>query len=160
MQSLFNSIDARVTAWMAKHGVRLTRIALGIVFLWFGFIKFVPGWSPAAELATRTISTLTFDLVPPHVSLPVLALWESLIGIGLLTGRFLRATLFLLFVQMPGTMVPLFLFPDATFRAFPYAPTMEGQYIIKNLVLVAAAIVVGATARGGYLTSTGTREAR
>lgn len=154
MQSLFNTVDARITGWMARYGVTLTRVALGIVFLWFGFIKFVPGWSPAAELATRTISELTFGAVPPHVSLPILAAWESIIGIGLLTGLYLRATLFLLFVQMPGTMMPLFLFPEETFRAFPYAPTMEGQYIIKNLVLVAAAIVVGATARGGHLSST------
>lgn len=155
MLSHFNTIDTRITDWMAQHGVRLTRIALGIVFLWFGFIKFVPGWSPAADLATRTISELTFGTVPPSVSLPLLAAWESLIGIGLLTRRYLRTTLLLLFVQMPGTMMPLFLFPAETFRAFPYAPTMEGQYIIKNLVLVAAAIMVGATARGGYLTSTG-----
>lgn len=155
MRSYFDTVDTRITGWMARFGVPLTRIALGIVFLWFGAIKFVPGWSPAADLATRTISELTLGLVPPHVSLPLLAAWESLIGLGLLTGRYLRATLLLLFVQMPGTMLPLLLFPGETFRAFPYAPTMEGQYIIKNLVLIAAAIVVGATARGGYLTNRG-----
>jgi uncharacterized membrane protein YkgB len=153
MNSRFDAIDARITAWMARHGIPLTRIALGVVFLWFGFIKFVPGWSPAADLATRTSSELTLGLVPPRVSLPLLAAWESLIGLGLLSGRYLRTTLLLLFVQMPGTVTPLFLFPDETFRAFPYAPTLEGQYIIKNLVLVAAAIVVGATARGGRLSS-------
>ena len=146
-----DSIDLRITTWMARHGITLTRIALGIVFLWFGIIKFVPTWSPAAELATRTIECLTVGLVPPALSLPLLAAWESLIGIGLLTGRYLRATLFLLFAQMPGTLTPLVLFPDETFRAFPYAPTLEGQYIIKNLVLIGAAIVVGATVRGGQL---------
>jgi hypothetical protein len=62
-------------------------------------------------------------------------------------------TLLLLFVQMPGTMMPLLLFPAETFRAFPYAPTLEGQYIIKNLVLVSAAIVIGATVRGGRLSA-------
>jgi len=147
-------VDLRITAWMAKHGVTLTRIALGIVFLWFGAIKFVPGWSPAADLATRTIERLTFGLVSPALGLPVLAAWEVLIGVGLLTGRFLRLTLLLLFVQMPGTMMPLLLFPQETFVAFPHAPTMEGQYIIKNLVLVSAAIVVGATVRGGQLSVT------
>ncbi len=151
-------IDIRITAWMARHGVTLTRIALGIVFLWFGIIKFVPTWSPAAELATRTIERLTVGLVPPAVSLPLLAAWESLIGIGLLTGRYLRTTLFLLFAQMPGTLTPLVLFPDETFRAFPYAPTLEGQYIIKNLVLIGAAIVVGATVRGGQLQATAQAE--
>jgi uncharacterized membrane protein YkgB len=150
---VFDPLDARVTAWMARRGVTLTRVALGIVFLWFGGIKFVPEWSPAAEVATRTITQLSFGLVPPAISLPMLAAWESAIGLGLLSGRFLRTTLLLLFVQMPGTMMPLFLFPDECFRAFPYAPTLEGQYIIKNLVLVAAAIVIGATVRGGQLVS-------
>jgi hypothetical protein len=71
----------------------------------------------------------------------------------LLTGRFLRVTLALLFLQMPGTVLPLFFFPKETFIAFPHAPTLEGQYIIKNLVLVAAGLVVGATVRGGRLTA-------
>ena len=144
-------VDVRITAWMATHGITLTRIALGVVFLWFGAIKFVPGWSPAADLAGRTIEQITFGMIRPEVGLPVLAAWESLIGIGLLLGRYLRLTLLLLFAQMPGTMLPLILFPAETFTAFPHVPTMEGQYIIKNLVLIAAAIVVGATVRGGEL---------
>ncbi len=134
---------------MARNGVTLTRLALGVVFLWFGSIKFVPEWSPAADLATRTIEQLTAGVVKPAVALPLLAVWESLIGLGLLTGRFLRLTLLLLFLQMPGTMLPLLFFPAETFAAFPYSPTLEGQYIIKNVVLVSAAIVIGATVRGG-----------
>ena len=78
------------------------------------------------------------------------ATWEVLIGIGLLTGRFLRITLLLLWVQMLGTMLPL-VFSSQTFSSFPFVPTLEGQYIIKNLVLVSAAIVVGATVRGRRL---------
>lgn len=144
-------VDVRITTWMAVHGITLTRLALGVVFLWFGAIKFVSGWSPAADLAGRTIERLTFGTITPEIGLPILAAWESLIGIGLLLGRFLRLTLLLLFAQMPGTMLPLILFPSETFLAFPYSPTMEGQYIIKNLVLVAAAIVIGATVRGGRL---------
>jgi uncharacterized membrane protein YkgB len=146
-------LDLRITSWMARHGVTITRLALGIVFLWFGVIKFVPGWSPAAGLATRTIERLTFGLLKPQISLPLLATWETLIGLGLLTGRYLRATLALLFLQMPGTVLPLFFFPRETFTAFPHVPTLEGQYIVKNLVLVAAALVVGATVRGGKLSS-------
>lgn len=151
-------IDIRITTWMARHGVTLTRFALGVVFLWFGIIKFVPTWSPAAELATRTIERLTFGTIPPTLSLPILAGWETLIGLGLLSGRSLRVTLLLLFAQMPGTLTPLLLFPAETFRAFPYAPTLESQYIIKNLVLVGAAIVVGATVRGGQLQATAAAE--
>jgi uncharacterized membrane protein YphA (DoxX/SURF4 family) len=126
-------------------------VALGVVFLWFGALKFVPGLSPAQDLAARTIEVLTFGVVEPELALPVLAAWECLIGIGLLLGRFLRATLLLLAVQMVGTMTPLFLFPTETFTQFPIAPTLEGQYIIKNLVLIGAAMVVGATVRGGEL---------
>jgi uncharacterized membrane protein YphA (DoxX/SURF4 family) len=131
--------------------VPFSRIALGIVFLWFGALKFVPDLSPAEDLAARTVETLTLGLVPPSVSVPVLAAWECAIGIGLLSGRFLRLTLLLLAVQMAGTVTPLVLFPNETFTRFPWAPTLEGQYIIKNVVLIAAAMVVGATVRGGRL---------
>jgi uncharacterized membrane protein YphA (DoxX/SURF4 family) len=136
---------------MARDGVMLLRLSLGIVFFWFGFLKFFPNVSPAQDLATRTISAITLGMIPPEASLPVLAAWECLIGIGLLTGLWMRATLLLMFVQMLGTITPMFLFPDEVFLRFPYAPTMEGQYIIKNLVLVSAGLVIGATVRGGGL---------
>lgn len=144
-------LDRRITLWMARHGIPLTRWALGVVFLWFGALKFIPNLSPASDLATRTMTRLTFGLVPGELALPLLATWEALIGIGLLSGKFLRATLLLLFLQMLGTLTPLLLFPAETFQTFPLVPTLEGQYIIKNLVLVAAAILVGATVRGGYV---------
>ena len=146
-------LDRRITTWMADHGLTVLRIALGIVFLWFGALKFFPGLSPAEELAGRTIETLTRGVVPTSVALPVLATWECAIGIGLLVGRWMRAVLLLLFVQMLGTITPLALFPGETWSQFPIAPTLEGQYIIKNVVLVAAAIVLGATVRGGELTA-------
>lgn len=152
LNSRFHKLDRRVTRFMAENGITLLRISLGIVFFWFGVIKFVPGLSPADELATRTISTLSFGIVPPEISRPVLALWETLIGLGLITGRFMRATLLLLFVQMLGTVTPLVLFPRETWGVFPIAPTLEGQYIIKNIVLVSAGLVIGATVRGGGLT--------
>ncbi|MFL5468150.1 MAG: DoxX family membrane protein [Gemmatimonadaceae bacterium] len=147
----FNSLDARITHWMARYGVPLLRISLGVVFLWFGALKFFPGLSPAQDLAARTILRLSFGLVGPAISVPVLAAWECLIGLGLLTGIFMRATLLLLAVQMAGTLTPLVLFPSEVFLRIPYAPTLEGQYIIKNAVLISAAIVIGATVRGGRL---------
>ncbi len=155
----FDAVDERLTRWMAKHGVTLLRVSLGVVFLWFGALKFFPSMSPAADLATKTISALTFGAVGPAVSLPVLAAWECLIGVGLLTGRAMRATLFLMWTQMAGTIAPLFLFPSEAFSRVPYAPTLEGQYIVKNLVLVAAGIVVGATVRGGRLVAEPTESA-
>ncbi len=145
----FDRLDAGITHWLAQHGVRLMRIALGIIFFWFGVLKFFPNLSPAQDLAIRTIDLLSFGLIPGIVSLWVLAAWECLIGLGLITGRFLRATLLLLMLQMLGTITPLVLFPAETFLRFPYAPTLEGQYIIKNIVLVTAGLVIGATVRGG-----------
>jgi uncharacterized membrane protein YphA (DoxX/SURF4 family) len=146
---LFKTVDVKLTRWMARYSVMILRVGLGIVFLWFGVLKFFPDLSPAEELATRTIETLTFGIVQPQLALPMLATLETLIGLGLIAGKFLRITLLLLLFQMIGTVTPLFLFPAETFTQFPYAPTLEGQYIIKNIVLVAAGLVIGATVRGG-----------
>jgi uncharacterized membrane protein YphA (DoxX/SURF4 family) len=148
---MFDRIDTGVTNWMAKNGIVVLRVSLGIVFLWFGVLKFFPNLSPAQDLATRTIELLTFGLVKGNVSIPLLALWETVIGLGLITGRYMRVTLLLLLVQMLGTITPLFLFPTEAFERFPFAPTLEGQYIIKNIVLVSAGLVIGATVRGGRL---------
>jgi uncharacterized membrane protein YphA (DoxX/SURF4 family) len=146
-------VDRRITRWMADHGLLLMRLALGVVFLWFGALKFFPGLSPAETLAGRTIETLSLGYISAGTAVVILAVWECLIGLGLLIGRFMRATLALLFLQMLGTLTPLVLFPSETFLAFPYAPTLEGQYIIKNAVLIAGAVILGATVRGGRITS-------
>jgi len=151
LEDVFDRVDSRVAGWLANHGLSLLRISLGIVFLWFGALKYLPGGSPAQELATRTISVLTFGHIPPSVSLVVLATWECLIGIGLIFGLFMRTTLVVMLVQMMGTVSPLILFPSETFTVFPYGLTLEGQYIIKNLVLISAGLVLGATVRGGTI---------
>ena len=153
MKKTFDRIDTRVTALMARYGLVLLRVSVGIVFLWFGFLKFFPGLSPAEDLAIRTIGRLTGGLLAPHTSIVILAAWETLIGVGLLFGLFMRGTLLLLWLQMLGTMTPLFLFPSEVFTRIPYAPTLEGQYIIKNMVLISAGIVLGATVRGGRIVS-------
>ncbi|MGQ9815542.1 MAG: DoxX family membrane protein [Candidatus Roseilinea sp.] len=151
MRRRADRIDARITRWMARYSVIILRVALGLVFLWFGVLKFIPGLSPAQGLAGQTIELLTFGLIVPPVSVLILAAWECAIGIGLITGLFIRVTIFLLLTQMAGTLTPLFLFPTETWTIFPIAPTLEGQYIIKNMVLVGAGLVIGATARGGRL---------
>lgn len=146
---LYRSADKRITRFMADHGITVLRITLGIVFLWFGALKFFPGMSPATDLAVRTIRVLTGGALSDGVALNVLATWECVIGLGLIAGRFLRTILFLLWLQMAGTLMPLLFFPDEVFKVIPFAPTLEGQYIIKNVVLISAAIVIGATVRGG-----------
>ena len=141
MTASFNRIDQRIAGVMEKYGVRLLRISLGLIFLWFGFLKII-GISEANELAARTVYWIR-----PDVFIPILAVWEMLIGIGLLFRPLVRAALFLLMLQMPGTFLPLVLLPEICWIHAPWAPTLEGQYIIKNLVLISAAIVVGGTVR-------------
>lgn len=148
---LVSKHDIALTRWMAKYGVFLLRISVGIVFFWFGLLKFFPDLSPATDLATKTIDTLTFGIISGQVALIILALLEVAIGTGLIFGIFLRETLLLLLFQMLGTITPLFLFPAEAFTRIPYAPTLEGQYIIKNIVIVSAGLVIGATVRGGRL---------
>lgn len=149
LKEIFNSVDKWITAWMARYGITLMRVALGVIFLWFGLLKFLPNPGEAENLAARTMSFLSFGYVTPSVSLPVLGIWECVIGLGLIFGKFLRVTLLLLFLQLPGTFLPLVFFPSETWMHFPYAPSLAGHYIIKNLVLLGAGIVIGATVRGG-----------
>lgn len=143
-------LDNTIVHWLARMSVPILRIGLGVVFLWFGVLKFFPGYSPAEGLAVQTIGVMSFGLIPPRTSLVLVALLETVIGVGFLTGRYIRVTLLLLAFQMFGTLTPLVFFPAQTFNA-PWAPTLEGQYIIKNVVLIGAAMVIGATVRGGHL---------
>jgi uncharacterized membrane protein YkgB len=134
---------------MARNGLFLARLALGIIFLWFGLLKFYPAVQPIDILAEKVLTVITFHLFRPETCLHVLAFFECVIGFGMLTGKFLRITILLLFLQMPGTFLPFLLLPHETWVHFPYLPTFEGQYIIKNFVLISAGIFVGASVRGG-----------
>ena len=136
---------------MAHNGLMVTRVALGVIFLWFGLIKFLPMVAPIDLLAERTLEILTCHLCQPATCLHVLAAFECVIGLGLLLKRFLRLTVFLLFLQMMGTFTPLMLLHRETWIHFPLMPSFEGQYIIKNIVLISAGIIVGATVRGGRI---------
>ncbi|TVR84456.1 MAG: DoxX family membrane protein [Saprospirales bacterium] len=140
----YSRMDQSIRNWMKAYGLKFLRISIGLVFFWFGILKFFPGLSPAYELAVNTISVATFGLIPESSIIVGLATWEVLIGLGLLTGKFMRFTLLLLFLQMPGTFLPVFIFPELVFVSAPFVPTIEGQYIFKNLVLISGGIVLGA----------------
>lgn len=137
-----NNLDNILVNWMSRYGLLVLRVGLGIVFFWFGLLKFFPGISPAEGLVRNTVY-----FINPDLFLPVLAAWETLIGIGLIWGKYMRLTLLLLFLQMPGTALPIFILPDVVWTHFPYGLTLEGQYIVKNLVLIGAGLVLGATVR-------------
>jgi len=144
MLDLAESARIRINNWKKKNGINILRFSLGFIFLWFGVLKFFHGVSPAEQIAGRTISQLTFGLLKPSISLPLLALWECTIGLGLITGAWLRLTLILLYFQMAGTFLPLIFFPHETFTGSIFVPTLLGQYIIKNCVLISGGIVLGA----------------
>src|SRR5689334_3924608 len=93
----------KIAGWMARNGLLLLRTSVGIVYFWFGIVKFFPGLSPAETLAANTISELTFGYIPSKVSLPFLAMWECTLGVGLIASRGMRVILTLLFLQMLGT---------------------------------------------------------
>lgn len=149
-----DSIDRTITLRMARFGPLVMRIGLGIVFFWFGALKLFPDASPAEQLVRNTIY-----FIDPDLFLPVLAIWEMLIGLGLVFGIFMRLTLLLLFLHMPGTAFPLLIQPEVVWERFPFVLTLEGQYIVKNLVLIGAALTLGSTVRGGRIeTEPGVKE--
>lgn len=136
-------IDAANVAWMQRHGVTLLRLALAIVFLWFGALK-VLGVSPVEDLVAATVYW-----VSPEWFVPFLGLWEMAIGLGLLFAVALRATLLLLALQLAGTFLVLVVRPDVAFvEGNPFLLTVEGEFVVKNLVLLAAGVVIGGTVRG------------
>lgn len=140
--SAINDADRAIAGWMAKYGIALLRYSLAIVFIWFGILKPL-GLSPAEDLVKSTI----FWIEDKDLVYNILGWWEVAIGICFLFRPLLRLGVLLLLLQMPGTFMPLVILPDVCFKIIPYAPTTEGQYIIKNLVLISAGLVVGSTIR-------------
>lgn len=141
-------LATRFGEWLAPRGVGLLRLSVGLVFLGFGLLKFFPGLSPAEELVERTVGELTFGMVPDRVGLMLVAAMESAIGLCLLTKRYLRVGLALLGLAMVGILSPLVLLPEELFRGHAFAPTLAGQYVLKDIVLLAAGLVIAARALG------------
>ena len=135
-------IDDRVVRFMSAYGLTLLRLALGLVFIWFGVLKIV-GQSPVGDLVADTVYWLPAD---PFVRF--LGVWEVAIGVGLLLGIALRLVLLLFFLQMAGTFLVLVILPDQAFDGRnPLLLTVLGEFVIKNLVLIATGLVLGSTVR-------------
>lgn len=137
MNTFLKDLDLIIVAKMNKFGLPVLRYSLAIIFIWFGLLKPF-GLSPAQELVEHTVYW-----ADPKIFVPILGWWEVLIGIGFLFKRFIRFSIFLLLLQLPGTFMPLVVLPEVCFTHFPFGLTMEGQYIIKNLLILGAALVVG-----------------
>jgi uncharacterized membrane protein YkgB len=146
-----DAVEMQAAQWLALHSVDLLRISLGLVFLGFGVLKFFPGVSPAEGLASETFAILTFGLVPHAAAMVLIAALETAIGVLLLSGRGLRLALGLLAVQMVGILSPIVLLPGEMFRNDPISPTLAGQYVLKDIILGAAALVVAAKALGAEM---------
>lgn len=148
-----DAIELTVHHWLVAHSIQLLRVSLGLVFLGFGFLKFFPGVSPAEDLVIATTSLLTFDLVPGSVAIVAVAMLECVIGLWLLSGRALRGAIYLLVIELIGILAPVILLGDRLFSGPHNAPTLQGQYVVKDVILVAAVLVIAATVRGGKMTS-------
>jgi putative oxidoreductase len=139
--------------WLIAYSVAILRVSVGAVFLAFGALKLFPGVSPAQNLVETTTEILTFGLVPGPVALVGVALLECLIGLLLISGRALRVGVYLLGMQLIGILSPLVLLPGRLFDGPHGAPSLEGQYVLKDVVIVGAALVLAATSRGARLTA-------
>lgn len=132
-----------ITGWLGRRSIDILRISLGLVFLAFGILKFFPGASPAEALVIRTIDTLTLGVINGQAALLLTAVMECFIGITLVTGKLLRTGLLVLGFSLVGIMSPLVLFFG---DLFPGTPTLEAQYVFKDIVLAAAGLVIAAKA--------------
>jgi putative oxidoreductase len=133
-------------AWLAAHSVTALRISLGLVILGFGLLKFIPGASPAEALVMRTVDTLSLGLVSGTTAVVLTAVLETFIGLTLITGIGLRAGLVVMAGWMVGIMSPVVLFFGDLFPGF--TPTLEAQYVLKDIIVGAAGAVVAAQALG------------
>lgn len=141
-----DTIDRRIATFMGRWGTLALRLSFGVIFIWFGILKPF-GLSSAEPLIMATVPWL--PIFDGGTWVGIIGWWEVLIGVAFLFRKTVRIAIALLAMQMVGTFMPLVTLPDVTFQAghFPYGPTMEGQYIIKNLMIISAALVVGGTVR-------------
>lgn len=138
------STEERVTRFTRDAGIPLLRIGLGVVYLWFGVLKLFPGGSPAQDLVERTVSALTFGIITGDLARLSAAITEIGIALVLLSFRAPRWCAVLLIGHVVLVSTPLVLFP-AEMWSGPLQASFEAQYILKNLVTVAAAVVIASS---------------
>lgn len=149
MSSVAKMLDILRTQ-LEKRSITILRCATGVIYIWFGMLKFFTQTSPAETIVSETLYFISFGVLEGRIPVLVLGVIEMGIGLAFLLKK-LRYTVPLMYFQMLGTVLPLFVFIEKTWELFPLIPTLLGQYIIKNLVFIAAAIIVGAEAGGAKL---------
>jgi putative oxidoreductase len=137
------SLDRKVLAVLERAALPLLRMSLGLVFVWFGLLKVV-GQTPVADLVANTVYWLD-----PSWFVPMLGAFEVVVGLGLLLGRALRLVLALFALQMLGTLLVLIVQPEIAFQdSNPLLLTTEGEFVVKNLVLLSAGLMIGSRLKG------------
>lgn len=121
---------------------KLIRFSLGLVYFHFGILKFFPDLSPAEIIAEQTLTELSLFFISANTAMFILGITEIAIGIGFLFNIKPKWNLYLFISHMIGTFIPLFVIPQFVFKIAPFAPTIEGQYIIKNIVYLAVGISI------------------
>lgn len=144
-----NYMNKFLEDYIYKYRYTYLSISIGIAYLWFGFLKFFPGLSPAEALARDTINYLTCGLIPESYSIIMLAIWESLLGILLILGLMNRVIISFALLHMFCTFTPFIFFPDRSFHNDFFLLTMVGQYIIKNIIIICALVVLYVEKRKG-----------
>jgi uncharacterized membrane protein YphA (DoxX/SURF4 family) len=137
---VIDKFDSTIIKTLNTIAIPFARFALGLIFIWFGALKTIGELSPAYDLVAATVYWLT-----PEIIVPLVGLWEVAIGIAFLVPALTRLALVLLAGQMPATFIPLIALPEVCFTVIPFGLTLEGQYIVKNLVIIAAALIIGGT---------------
>jgi uncharacterized membrane protein YkgB len=141
MNNLIAKIDQQIARWMRRWSIPAIRISFGIIFIWFGILKLFDV-SSAESLLKATVVWLPFG--SPEFWLIIIGWWEVIIGVTFLFSQTTKIAIALLFLQMFGTFMPLVLLPDITFQnGNILTPSLEGQYIIKNVMIISAALVLG-----------------
>ncbi len=121
---------------------RSLAISIGIVYMWFGVLKFFPHLSPAEDLAKNTIDMLSFHLIPAHISIILLAIWETGVGLLLILNIYRKPVIVITLIHMVFTFAPLVFFPDQSFTGSPVSLSLLGQYIIKNIIIISALVTL------------------
>lgn len=143
MSKLLAVVDAILIHSVQKVSMPLARLSLFVIFFWFGLLK-VLGTSPANNLVTDLFhQTFLTDIMTAGTFLIVLGIAEMLIGIFFVIPHLERVAILVMILHMITTFLPLVLLPHLVWQ-MPWTPTIEGQYIIKNVVLVAMAIGIAA----------------
>ncbi len=141
-KKVYSQIDLRLIDFFNRTFVPFARFSIFLIFFWFGFIKLL-GLSPASPLA-EALTAKTIGAQYFHTMFVILALLECIIGVLFLIPKTTRVVIPLLLFHMAIVCSPLLLVPNYTWQSL-FVPTLEGQYIIKNAVVVAVAIGIAAS---------------